>query len=103
MSDLRQHGIRITGGSGSVSGGAPAAHATTHQPGGTDAMAVDAIAGTGSLRTLGTASTAAAAGDHAHALTALTNIDQSAQVLKAPVRVASTANGTLATAFENGD
>ncbi len=32
----------------------PAAHATPHQPGGTDAMAVDAAAATGSLRTLGT-------------------------------------------------
>jgi hypothetical protein len=40
---------------------------------------------------------------YAPALTDLTNIDQSAQVLKAPVRVATTANGTLATAFENGD
>jgi hypothetical protein len=44
-------------------GGAPAAHATTHQPGGTDAMAVDAAAGTGSLRTLGTSGTSAAAGN----------------------------------------
>jgi hypothetical protein len=40
---------------------------------------------------------------YAPALTDLTNIDQSAQVLKAPVRVATTANGTLASAFENGD
>jgi hypothetical protein len=44
-------------------GGAPAAHATTHQPGGTDAMAVDAAAGTGSLRTLGTSGASAAAGN----------------------------------------
>jgi hypothetical protein len=44
-------------------GGAPAAHATTHQPGGTDALAVDAAAGTGSLRTLGTSGTSAAAGN----------------------------------------
>ena len=32
---------------------APNSHATTHQPGGADAMAVDAAVGTGSLRTLG--------------------------------------------------
>lgn len=41
----------------------PTAHASTHQPGGTDAMAVDAAAATGSLRTLGTAATSAAAGN----------------------------------------
>ncbi len=41
----------------------PTAHATTHQPGGTDAMAVDAVAGTGSLRTLGTGAQQAAAGN----------------------------------------
>jgi len=46
-------------------GGAPAAHATTHQPGGTDAMAVDAAAGTGSLRTLGTGATQAMPGNTA--------------------------------------
>lgn len=44
-------------------GGTPAAHATTHQPGGTDAMAVDAAAATGSLRTLGTGAAQAAAGN----------------------------------------
>lgn len=43
---------------------APTAHATTHQPGGTDAMAVDAVAATGSLRTLGTGAQQAAAGSH---------------------------------------
>jgi len=31
----------------------PTAHATTHQPGGSDPMAVDAVVATGSLRTLG--------------------------------------------------
>lgn len=41
----------------------PTAHATTHQPGGTDAMAVDAAAATGSLRTLGTTATSASAGN----------------------------------------
>jgi hypothetical protein len=53
--------------------------------------------------TLGTGANQAAGGDHSHLLSALTTIDQSAQILKAPVRVATTTNGTLATAFENGD
>jgi len=44
-------------------GGAPAAHATTHEPGGSDTMAVDAAGATGSLRTLGTSSTSACAGN----------------------------------------
>lgn len=42
------------------------AHASDHEPGGSDAMTVDAAASTGSLRTLGSGSTQAAAGDHAH-------------------------------------
>jgi hypothetical protein len=41
----------------------PTAHAASHQPGGSDAMAVDAAAATGSLRTLGTGATQAAAGN----------------------------------------
>jgi hypothetical protein len=41
----------------------PTAHKTTHEPGGSDAMTVDAAAGTGSLRTLGTGATSAAAGN----------------------------------------
>jgi hypothetical protein len=44
---------------------APTAHHLTHEPGGTDAMAVNAAAGTGSLRTLGTSATSAAAGNDA--------------------------------------
>jgi hypothetical protein len=43
----------------------PTAHATSHQPGGGDAMAVDAAAATGSLRTLGTSGTTACAGNDA--------------------------------------
>jgi uncharacterized protein DUF5907 len=43
----------------------PTAHATSHQPGGGDAMAVDAAAGTGSLRTLGSGATQAAGGTDA--------------------------------------
>lgn len=42
-----------------------AAHAASHEPGGGDAMAVDAVAGTGSLRTLGTTSSSACAGNDA--------------------------------------
>jgi hypothetical protein len=44
---------------------APTAHASTHNAGGGDVMAIDAAAGTGSLRTLGTAATAACAGNDA--------------------------------------
>lgn len=43
----------------------PTAHATTHQPGGSDPMAVDAVAATASLRTLGTGAQQAAAGTDA--------------------------------------
>jgi hypothetical protein len=43
----------------------PTAHASTHQPGGGDAMAVDAAAGVGSLRTLGTGAAQATAGNDA--------------------------------------
>ena len=41
-------------------------HNARHEPGGGDPMAVDAAAGTGSLRSLGTGSTQAAAGNHGH-------------------------------------
>jgi hypothetical protein len=41
----------------------PTAHASTHNAGGADALAIDAAAATGSLRTLGTTATAACAGD----------------------------------------
>lgn len=40
----------------------PSAHKTTHEPGGTDAMSVDAAVGTGSLRTLGLGASQAARG-----------------------------------------
>lgn len=40
-------------------------HNARHEPGGADAMAVDAAAATGSLRTIGTAATAACAGNDA--------------------------------------
>ena len=41
----------------------PSGHHATHEPGGSDPMAVNAAAGVGSLRTLGTTSTSAAAGN----------------------------------------
>lgn len=41
----------------------PTSHASSHDSGGADALAIDAVAGTGSLRTLGTAATAACAGN----------------------------------------
>ena len=43
----------------------PTAHASDHEPGGGDAMTVDAAAGTGSLRTLGTGAAQACAGNDA--------------------------------------
>ena len=42
-------------------------HATDHQPGGGDVMTVDAVAATGSLRTIGTGAQQASAGNHTHA------------------------------------
>ena len=50
----------------------PTSHATSHEPGGSDAMAVDAAAGTGSLRTLGTGATQALPGNHASTTNART-------------------------------
>ena len=44
------------------------AHASAHEPGGADAMAVDAATSTASLRTLGSGSTQGAAGDHTHTI-----------------------------------
>ncbi len=44
-------------------------HASRHDSGGADAMAVDQAAGTPSLRSLSTTSTTAAPGDHTHVLT----------------------------------
>lgn len=46
-------------------GAAPTAHAASHNAGGSDALAIDAVAGTGSLRTLGTSATSACAGNDA--------------------------------------
>lgn len=45
----------------------PTAHASTHQPGGSDVMTVDAAVGVGSLRTLGVGALQAAVGSHTHA------------------------------------
>lgn len=56
----------------------PAAHATDHEPGGGDAMAVDVVAGTGSLRTLGTGAQQACVGDDSRLSDARTPIDHAA-------------------------
>jgi hypothetical protein len=53
----------------------PTAHASSHNAGGGDALAIDAVAGTGSLRTLGTAATAACAGNDARLSNARTDTD----------------------------
>ena len=62
-------------------------HASRHEPSGADAMAVDAVAGTGSLRTLGAGAQQGAAGNHTHVLTtqadssgAATNVDEGADL-----------------------
>ena len=44
----------------------PTSHASRHNAGGADVMAIDAVAATGSLRTLGSGSQQAAAGNHTH-------------------------------------
>jgi hypothetical protein len=48
---------------GAVSKAHDQAHKTSHEPGGADALTVDAAAATGSLRTLGTGATSACAGN----------------------------------------
>jgi hypothetical protein len=53
--------VSSTGGGG----GGVAAHAPTHEPGGTDPLTVDAVPATGSLRTLGPGANQAAPGDDA--------------------------------------
>jgi len=67
-------------------------HASAHQPGGGDAMAVDASAATGSLRTLGTGSTQGAAGNHTH-----TAVDDVAAT------TAVSTNDSIAMAVTKGD
>lgn len=54
-----------------LAGKASTSHHTTHEPGGSDAMASDATAATASLRTIGTGATQAAAGNHAHSGTSV--------------------------------
>jgi len=49
-------------------------HDTTHEPGGDDAMAVDAVAGTGSLRTIGAGAQQSAAGNHGHTLSDISTV-----------------------------
>jgi hypothetical protein len=68
MSDHYQFPVRIDGALGTIAPQlvppvAPTAHASTHAPGGSDPLAVDAVAGTGSLRTLGTGAQQACPGN----------------------------------------
>jgi hypothetical protein len=67
-------GLAVTEGALTVTPAAPLAHATTHAPGGNDALVVDAAAAIGSLRTLGIGATQAAAGDDARLSNARTPI-----------------------------
>jgi hypothetical protein len=62
-------------------------HNARHEPGGADAMAVDAVAATASLRTLGAGGQQAAVGSHTHAQTVFD--------FKESARAASTAAITL--------
>jgi len=74
-----------------VGGPDPGPHAPTHQPGGSDPMAVDAAAGTGSLRTIGAGALQACAGNDArlsdartptaHASSHVTGADQLADAI----------------------
>jgi len=59
----------VTGDSRLSDARTPTAHASTHNHGGSDALAEDAVAATGSLRTLGTGAQQAAAGNHGHSTT----------------------------------
>lgn len=61
----------------------PTSHASSHDAGGGDAMAIDAAAGTGSLRTLGTGATAACAGNDARLSDARTPTSHAASHLPA--------------------
>jgi hypothetical protein len=53
----------VMGGAATVDGVDVSGHAARHNAGGADAMAIDAVAATGSLRTLGTSATSACAGN----------------------------------------
>jgi len=87
-------GSKRTLGTGSTQA-ASGQHASAHEPGGGDAMAVNASAGTGSLRSLGTSSTTAAAGNHTHAPTLAEDSNQKPGTAAAY----STSSYTLTTSF----
>lgn len=72
----------------------PLPHASSHNAGGSDAMAIDAAAGTGSLRTLGTGGTSACAGNDARLVQA---IDSHLRAFHNPYAI-GTGTGTLAPA-----
>jgi len=70
----------------------PTSHASSHNAGGGDAMAIDAASGTGSLRTLGTSSTSACAGNDSR----LSN-DRTASGLRSATTVVSVSAATAPT------
>lgn len=72
-------------------------HASRHQPGGADTMAVDAAAATGSLRTLGTGATQAAAGTHSHTGLPL-DMGEAADIVPIGTAAAAGASGEIADA-----
>lgn len=88
----------------------PTAHATSHNSGGSDVLAIDSAAGTGSLRTLGSAGTNACAGNDsrlsdartptAHASTHFS--DGSDPVIAATAATSAT-TGTMTVNMPNGD
>ena len=85
----------------------PTTHATSHQPGGGDAMAVDAVAATGSLRTLGTGAQQATAGNDTRlsdARTPTAHAHSGADITSGTVAVARIGTGTKnTTTFYRGD
>jgi hypothetical protein len=66
VTDLSSGRIDVSDGAAWVPMTPTVLHAAAHNAGGTDVMAIDAAAGTGSLRTLGAGATQAAAGTHTH-------------------------------------
>ncbi len=60
---LPHHTSHEPGGSDALAGIAPSPHHATHEPGGSDPLAVDAAAGVGSLRTLGAGTVQACPGN----------------------------------------
>jgi hypothetical protein len=70
----------------------PTAHASTHNHGGGDVLAEDAVATTASLRSLGTGAAQAAAGNHTHAL----SYASTAEIADIAATEAAGSSGTVA-------